>query len=50
MLATIPSENQKTLKLGGLLLGDAVNTATISKDLLGVNQDNLSTRISLLKY
>jgi hypothetical protein len=37
MLATLAAANQKTLKLSRLLLRDAVNTATICKDLLGVN-------------
>jgi hypothetical protein len=37
MLATLAAGNQKRLKLSGLLLGDAVNSATISKDLLGIN-------------
>jgi hypothetical protein len=37
MLATIAAGNQKRLELSRLLLRDAVNTATISKDLLGIN-------------
>jgi hypothetical protein len=49
MLATLAAGNQKSLELSRLLLRDAVDTATIGKDLLGVNQNNLSIRINLLK-
>jgi hypothetical protein len=37
MFATIAAGYQKRVELSRLLLRDAVNTAAISKDLLGIN-------------